>query len=96
MYVYFARKRERRQHSQATHVFVSCVVHPDVGGVYVSLEQGSVGLWKFQTVWDLSKAALRSRFARVRVQMMRHTPGGTARSACTPAMRIQSTYGLEC
>ena len=71
MYVYFTRMRPRRQHSQATHVFVSCVVHPDPGGVCVSLEQRSLGLWRFQTVWDLSKAALRSRFASVQVQMMR-------------------------
>ena len=76
VYVYFTRMRERRQHSQATHVFVSCVVHPDPGGVHVSLEQRSLGLWRFQTVWDLSKAALRSRFEQVHVQMMRFSPVG--------------------
>ena len=38
-YVYFTRKRERRPHSQVTHVFVACVVHPDPGGIHVSLEQ---------------------------------------------------------
>ena len=73
-YVYFTRRRARRPHSQVTHVFVACVVHPDPGGTYVSLEQRSLGLWRFQTVWDIAKAACRSRCNQVSVQMMDSVP----------------------
>ena len=75
-YIYFTRIRARRPHSQATHVFVACVVHPDPGSIYVSLEQRGLGLWRFQTVWDLAKAALRSRYKQLRVQMMNSSPVG--------------------
>ena len=75
-YVYFTRRRERRPHSQVTHVFVACVVHPDPGGLYVSLEQRSRSLWRFQTVWDLAKATLRSGYHQLRVQMMDSSPAG--------------------
>ena len=51
-----------------------CVVHPDPGGTYVSLEQRSLGLWRFQTVWDIAKAAHRSRCNQVSVQMMDSVP----------------------
>ena len=60
-HVYFTRRRARRTQSQVTHGFVACVVHPDPGGTYVSLEQRSLGLWRFQTVWDIAKADHRSR-----------------------------------
>ena len=75
-YVYFTRRRARRPHSQVTHVFVACVVHPDPGGTYVSLEQRSLGLWRFQTVWDIAKAARRSRYKQLSVQMMDSVPAG--------------------
>ena len=75
-YVYFTRRRARRPHSQVTHVFVACVTHPDPGGTYVSLEQRSLGLWRFQTVWDIAKAALRSRCSQLSVQMMDSVPAG--------------------
>ena len=75
-YVYFTRRRARRPHSQVTHVFVACVTHPDPGGTYVSLEQRRLGLWRFQTVWDLAKAAHRSRCSQLNVQMMDSVPAG--------------------
>ena len=75
-YVYFTRRRVRRPHSQVTHVFVACVVHPDPGGTYVSLEQRSFDLWRFQTVWDIAKAARRSRYKQLSVQMMDSVPAG--------------------
>ena len=57
-----------------------------------SLEQRSLGLWRFQTVWHIAKAARRSRCHQVSVQMMDSVPAGNGSflltCSCEEARRL--------
>lgn len=66
IYLYFARLRARRLQTQTTHVWVTCVVHPEPGfDILLSLEQRTPRLWSFVSAWSLARSLISKGFERV-------------------------------
>ena len=67
MFLYLARLRPRRFHSQATHVLARCVQHHEGGCLSLGLGQRRFRLWDFVSLWTVAKELLGSGARRLQV-----------------------------
>ena len=72
IYIYFARRRTRRFHMQATHVLVDCIVDATRS---LCLEQRHHKFWRFYTTWSFAKKLLRRGFKQVTMTQLEHENG---------------------
>jgi hypothetical protein len=79
MFIYLARVKARRFHSQVTHVLVRCVPHSQptssspIPVLHLSLGQCEYRCWEFMTLWSLAKELLQKQCEVVHLKVLQVT-----------------------